>query len=195
MSDENEQDAPKKAPAKKPAAKKAPAKAASDEATAAAPAKAGAAKKPATKKAAASGDGEAPAPKKVAPRKKPAATKDAAAEGAKAAAPAKGGAADKAAAPKPAAPAKTGADKAGRSDTDAPRGRARQRIRPAAEIKGPAITVRQTGSPIRRPQDQAATLQGLGLGRIGRTKRLPDTPAVRGMIAKVAHMVEIIEEA
>ena len=56
------------------------------------------------------------------------------------------------------------------------------------------ITVRQTGSPIRRPQDQRATLVGLGLNKIGRTRTLEDTPAVRGMIRKVAHMVEIVEE-
>ncbi len=56
------------------------------------------------------------------------------------------------------------------------------------------IRVRQTGSPIRRPQDQRATLVGLGLNKIGRVSELEDTPAVRGMIAKVAHMVEIVEE-
>ena len=55
------------------------------------------------------------------------------------------------------------------------------------------ITVRQTGSPIRRTKDQRATLAGLGLNRVGRVKTLEDTPAVRGMIAKVAHMVEIVE--
>ena len=54
------------------------------------------------------------------------------------------------------------------------------------------VTVRQTGSPIRRTKDQRATLKGLGLDRVGRTKTLEDTPAVRGMIAKVAHMVEIV---
>ena len=56
------------------------------------------------------------------------------------------------------------------------------------------ITVRQTGSPIRRTKDQRATLAGLGLNRVGRTKTLEDTPAVRGMIAKVAHMVEVVSE-
>jgi large subunit ribosomal protein L30 len=55
------------------------------------------------------------------------------------------------------------------------------------------ITVRQTGSPIRRTKDQRATLKGLGLNRVGRTKTLEDTPAIRGMIAKVAHMVEVVE--
>lgn len=56
------------------------------------------------------------------------------------------------------------------------------------------LVVRQTGSQIRRPKDQAGTLIGLGLGRIGRQRELEDTPAVRGMIAKVAHMVKIVEE-
>ena len=56
------------------------------------------------------------------------------------------------------------------------------------------VVVRQTGSHIRRPKDQLATLKGLGLGRIGRVRELEDTPSVRGMINKVAHMVEIVEE-
>ena len=55
------------------------------------------------------------------------------------------------------------------------------------------ITVRQTGSPIRREKDQRATLAGLGLNKLGRTSTLEDTPSVRGMIAKVAHMVEVVE--
>jgi large subunit ribosomal protein L30 len=54
------------------------------------------------------------------------------------------------------------------------------------------LTVRQTASPIRRKSDQRATLVGLGLNRIGRTAVLDDTPSVRGMIAKVAHMVEVV---
>ncbi len=56
------------------------------------------------------------------------------------------------------------------------------------------ITVEQTGSPIRRPADQRATLVGLGLNKINRRRTLPDTPAVRGMIAKVSHLVRIVEE-
>ena len=55
------------------------------------------------------------------------------------------------------------------------------------------ITIVQTGSPIRRTQDQRATLKGLGLDRIGRKSTLQDTPSVRGMIAKVAHMVQVVE--
>ncbi|RDE05520.1 50S ribosomal protein L30 [Sphingomonas aracearum] len=53
------------------------------------------------------------------------------------------------------------------------------------------IKVTQTGSPIRREKDQRATLIGLGLNKMHRTRELEDTPAVRGMIQKVAHMVKI----
>jgi large subunit ribosomal protein L30 len=63
-----------------------------------------------------------------------------------------------------------------------------------AKKTGPSITVVQTGSPIRRPYDQQETLIGLGLNKIGRKKTLPDNPAIRGMIAKVAHMVRVVEE-
>ncbi|MEZ0211816.1 MAG: 50S ribosomal protein L30 [Xanthobacteraceae bacterium] len=55
------------------------------------------------------------------------------------------------------------------------------------------VTVEQVGSSIRRPGDQRATLIGLGLNKIGRRKTLEDTPAVRGMIAKVAHLVRVLE--
>jgi large subunit ribosomal protein L30 len=57
------------------------------------------------------------------------------------------------------------------------------------------IKVKQTGSAIRRRHDQRETLVGLGLNRIGRVKDLPDTPAVRGMIDKVKHLVSIEGEA
>ncbi len=56
------------------------------------------------------------------------------------------------------------------------------------------IKVRQTGSAIRRPLDQRATLVGLGLNKIGRVRELEDTPSVRGMIHKIAHMVEVVED-
>ena len=56
------------------------------------------------------------------------------------------------------------------------------------------IVVEQTGSPIGRPERQRRTLLGLGLTRIGRRRELEDTPAVRGMIAKVAHLVKIVDE-
>jgi large subunit ribosomal protein L30 len=53
------------------------------------------------------------------------------------------------------------------------------------------ITVRQTGSPIRRQAVQRQTLIGLGLNKMNRTATLPDTPAVRGMIDKVKHLVRV----
>jgi len=55
------------------------------------------------------------------------------------------------------------------------------------------IKVTQTGSPIRREQSQRATLIGLGLNKLNRTRELEDTPSVRGMIRKVSHMVRIEE--
>ena len=55
------------------------------------------------------------------------------------------------------------------------------------------VTVRQTGSPIRRTKDQRATLAGLGLNKMGRVSTLEDTPSVRGMIAKVNHLLEVVE--
>ena len=56
------------------------------------------------------------------------------------------------------------------------------------------ITVEQTGSPIRRPAIQRQTLIGLSLNKIRRRRTLPDTPAVRGMIDKVSHLVRVVEE-
>ena len=56
------------------------------------------------------------------------------------------------------------------------------------------IKVQQTGSPIRRRHDQRETLIGLGLNKLGRVSELPDTASSRGMIAKVAHLVEVVEE-
>jgi len=55
------------------------------------------------------------------------------------------------------------------------------------------VTLVQTGSAIGRPASQRQTLVGLGLNRIGRQSSLEDTPAVRGMIAKVAHLIRIVE--
>jgi large subunit ribosomal protein L30 len=56
------------------------------------------------------------------------------------------------------------------------------------------IVVKQIGSPIRRPAIQRETLKGLGLNKMHRTRELEDTPAIRGMVAKIPHLVEIIEE-
>ena len=54
------------------------------------------------------------------------------------------------------------------------------------------IRVEQVGSPIRREHTQRETLIGLKLNRIGRVAELPDTPAVRGMVSKVAHLVRVV---
>jgi len=55
------------------------------------------------------------------------------------------------------------------------------------------ITVQQVGSPIRREKAQRATLIGLGLNKLHKTRTLKDTPDVRGMINKVAHLVRVVE--
>jgi large subunit ribosomal protein L30 len=57
------------------------------------------------------------------------------------------------------------------------------------------ITVEQIGSPIRRPEIQRKTLIGLGLNKMHRRRTLEDTPAVRGMINKISHLVRIVDEA
>jgi large subunit ribosomal protein L30 len=59
--------------------------------------------------------------------------------------------------------------------------------------KAKTIKVTQTGSPIRRTKDQRATLIGLGLNKMHRTRELEDSPEVRGMIRKVQHMVTVSE--
>ena len=56
------------------------------------------------------------------------------------------------------------------------------------------IVVKQVGSPIRRPKDQRQTLVGLGLNKMNKTRELKDTPSVRGMLNKIPHLVEIVEE-
>ncbi|MHA1544169.1 MAG: 50S ribosomal protein L30 [Alphaproteobacteria bacterium] len=53
------------------------------------------------------------------------------------------------------------------------------------------LRVTQIGSPIRRPKDQRQTLIGLGLNKMHKTRELEDTPAVRGMINKVSHLVRV----
>ena len=53
------------------------------------------------------------------------------------------------------------------------------------------VTVTQTGSPIGRPADQRATLKGLGLNKMHRSRVLEDTPDVRGMINKISHLVRV----
>ena len=56
------------------------------------------------------------------------------------------------------------------------------------------LRVKQIASPIRRRHDQRETLIGLKLNRIDRVAELPDTPATRGMIAKVRHLVTVLED-
>ena len=53
------------------------------------------------------------------------------------------------------------------------------------------LKVTQIGSPIRRQPDQEQTLIGLGLNKMHRTRELEDTPSIRGMIAKVQHLVKV----
>ena len=55
------------------------------------------------------------------------------------------------------------------------------------------ITIEQIGSPIRRHLSQRRTLIGLGLNRIGRVAELPDTPQIRGMLAKVKHLIKVMD--
>jgi len=60
-----------------------------------------------------------------------------------------------------------------------------------ADKKKATVKVTQIGSPIGRKADQRATLVGLGLNKMHRTRELEDTPAVRGMIDKVKHLVRV----
>ena len=60
-----------------------------------------------------------------------------------------------------------------------------------ARSSGNTIRVTQTGSPIGRRNDQRQTLIGLGLNKLDRTRELEDTPAVRGMVDKVRHLVRV----
>ncbi len=62
-------------------------------------------------------------------------------------------------------------------------------------MAGKTVTIEQIGSPIRRPAKQRQTLIGLGLNKMHRRSTLEDTPAVRGMIAKVSHLVRVVEES
>ena len=65
---------------------------------------------------------------------------------------------------------------------------------PAADTAKKTIVVKQVASAARRPAVQTATLKGLGLNKMNRTRELEDTPSVRGMVNKIAHLVTIIEE-
>ena len=76
--------------------------------------------------------------------------------------------------------AKSGAKKSGAKKSDAKPG-------------GKTVRIEQTGSASRRHHSQRETLIGLRLNRIGRVSELIDTPSVRGMIAKVQHIVRVVE--
>ena len=60
--------------------------------------------------------------------------------------------------------------------------------------QGKTLTVEQIASPLRKHHDQRETLVGLGLNKVGRTRELLDTPATRGMIRKVQHLVRVVGE-
>jgi large subunit ribosomal protein L30 len=62
----------------------------------------------------------------------------------------------------------------------------------ANKSDGKTITLKQVASPQRRPGIQRQTLIGLGLNKMNRTSTIADTPAARGMIAKVAHLIEVV---
>ncbi len=79
--------------------------------------------------------------------------------------------------------------------TEAKKAPAKAAPKKAAAKSGKTVTVIQTGSPIGRTPDQEATLKGLGLNKRHKTRTLEDTPAVRGMINKVKHLVKIVDAA
>jgi large subunit ribosomal protein L30 len=60
--------------------------------------------------------------------------------------------------------------------------------------KASTLIVKQIGSPIRREKKHHEYLKSLGLGKMNRVRELQDTPSVRGLIVKAAHMIEIIEK-
>jgi large subunit ribosomal protein L30 len=64
----------------------------------------------------------------------------------------------------------------------------------AAPAAKKTIVVKQVASAARRPAVQTATLKGLGLNKMNRTRELEDTPSVRGMVNKIPHLVVIVEE-
>jgi large subunit ribosomal protein L30 len=104
---------------------------------------------------------------------------------AKKASPAKKPAAKAPAAKKEAAPKKEAAKAPAAKKTAAPK----------KAPSGKTVTVTQIGSPIGRKEYQRQTLIGLGLNKMNRTRTLEDTPAVRGMITKVQHLVKVEEAA
>ena len=59
---------------------------------------------------------------------------------------------------------------------------------------GKTVTVEQIASPARRPKIQEQTLIGLSLNKLRRRRTLEDTPAVRGMINRISHLVRVVDE-
>ena len=55
------------------------------------------------------------------------------------------------------------------------------------------IRIKQIGSPIRRPQVQRKMLIGLGLNKMHKVRELEDTAEVRGALAKLPHMVAVVD--
>lgn len=100
--------------------------------------------------------------------------------------------AKKAPAKKAAAPKKTAAPKKAPA---AKKTTAKKAALAKTAPSGSTVTVRQVKSGAGRSVKQNATLVGLGLRRIGKVSTVEDTPAVRGMIAKVAHLIEIVDAA
>jgi len=68
-------------------------------------------------------------------------------------------------------------------------------MRKDTNYEGPTITVRQTRSAIGNKPKNRGTLRALGLRKIGDTNVLPDRPEIRGMIARVPHLIEVTENA
>ena len=69
-----------------------------------------------------------------------------------------------------------------------------EKAKTKTKSKGATLEIEQIASPIRRPAHQRETLIGLGLNKIRKRRIVPDNPAVRGMIAKVSHLVRIVDE-
>ncbi len=83
--------------------------------------------------------------------------------------------------------------KASAAKAQAPKQAAPAKEKKVAKSGGATVTVVQVGSPIGRQGYQRATLIGLGLNKLQRTRTLEDTPSVRGMIEKVKHLVKVVE--
>jgi large subunit ribosomal protein L30 len=64
-------------------------------------------------------------------------------------------------------------------------------VKKTSEKKDRVITVTQIGSPIGREESQRQTLIGLGLNKIGRSRKLNETPDILGMVSKVRHLLKV----